>query len=137
MSSPMSGRGIGYGAVIYLAALSRNQSELYEAAKVDGASRLQKIRHVDLPGIAPAAIILLILSVGQIMNVGFEKIYLMQNPLNVSTSEVISTYVYKMGLLGANFSFSSAVDLFNSVINLILLITVNSIAKRISESSLW
>lgn len=130
-------QGIGYGAVIYLAALAGINPELYEAAKVDGASRLQKIRHVDLPGIAPAAIILLILSVGQIMNVGFEKIYLMQNPLNVSTSEVISTYVYKMGLLGANFSFSSAVDLFNSVINLILLITVNSIAKRISDSSLW
>lgn len=130
-------QGIGYGAVIYLAALAGINPELYEAAKVDGASRLQKIRHVDLPGIAPAAIILLILSVGQIMNIGFEKIYLMQNPLNVSTSEVISTYVYKMGLLGANFSFSSAVDLFNSFINLILLITVNSIAKRISESSLW
>lgn len=130
-------QGIGYGAVIYLAALAGINPELYEAAKVDGASRFQKMRHVDMPGIAPAAIILLILSVGQIMNVGFEKIYLMQNPLNVSTSEVISTYVYKMGLLGANFSFSSAIDLFNSVINLILLITVNSIAKRISESSLW
>jgi putative aldouronate transport system permease protein len=130
-------QGIGYGAVIYLAALAGINPELYEAAKVDGASRFQKMLNVDLPGIAPAAIVLLILNVGQIMNVGFEKIYLMQNPLNVSTSEVISTYVYKMGLLGANFSFSSAVDLFNSVINLILLITVNSIAKRISESSLW
>ncbi|PLT46790.1 ABC-type polysaccharide transport system, permease component [Paenibacillus pasadenensis] len=130
-------QSIGYGAVVYLAALAGINPELYEAAKVDGASRFQKIRNVDLPGIAPAAIILLILSVGQIMNVGFEKIYLMQNPLNVSTSEVISTYVYKTGLLGADFSFSAAVDLFNSVINLILLITVNSIAKRISDSSLW
>jgi putative aldouronate transport system permease protein len=130
-------QGIGYGAVIYLAALAGINPELYEAAKVDGASRFQKMLNVDIPGIAPAAIVLLILNVGQIMNVGFEKIYLMQNPLNVSTSEVISTYVYKMGLLGANFSFSSAVDLFNSVINLLLLITVNSIAKRISESSLW
>jgi putative aldouronate transport system permease protein len=130
-------QGIGYGAVIYLAALAGINPELYEAAKVDGASRFQKMLHVDIPGIAPAAIILLILGVGQIMNVGFEKIYLMQNPLNLSTSEVISTYVYKTGLLGANFSFSAAVDLFNSVINLILLITVNAIASRISDNSLW
>ncbi|MBP1975417.1 putative aldouronate transport system permease protein [Cohnella thailandensis] len=130
-------QGIGYGAVIYLAALAGINPELYEAAKVDGASRLQKMRHVDIPGIAPAAIILLILSVGQIMNVGFEKVYLMQNPLNVSTSEVISTYVYKIGLLGANFSFSSAVDLFNSLINLVLLLSVNAVAKRISDNSLW
>ena len=130
-------QGVGYGAVIYLAALAGINPELYEAAKVDGASRIKKIVHVDIPGIAPAIIILLILSVGQIMNVGFEKIYLMQNPLNLSTSEVISTYVYKTGLLGANFSFSAAVDLFNSVLNLILLITVNSIAKRISDNSLW
>nr|WP_229725279.1 ABC transporter permease subunit [Paenibacillus abyssi] len=130
-------QGIGYGAVIYLAALAGINPDLYEAAKVDGASRLQKVLHIDLPGIMPAAIILLILNVGQIMNVGFEKIYLMQNPLNLSTSEVISTYVYKIGLLGANFSFSSAVDLFNSVINLILLLTVNYAARRFSDSSLW
>ncbi|MEX1028905.1 MAG: ABC transporter permease subunit [Paenibacillaceae bacterium] len=130
-------QGIGYGAVIYMAALAGINPELYEAAKVDGASRFQKMRHVDIPGIAPAAIILLILGVGQMMNVGFEKIYLMQNPLNVSTSEVISTYVYKVGLLGANFSFSAAVDLFNSLINLILLITVNYVAQKISDSSLW
>jgi len=130
-------QGIGYGAVIYMAALAGINPELYEAARVDGASRFQKMRHVDIPGIAPAAIILLILGVGQIMNVGFEKIYLMQNSLNVSASEVISTYVYKIGLLGANFSFSSAVDLFNSVINLVLLISVNAFARRISDNSLW
>ncbi|QHT59846.1 sugar ABC transporter permease [Paenibacillus lycopersici] len=130
-------QGIGYGAVIYLAALSGINVDLYEAAKVDGASRIRKVWHIDLPGIMPAATILLILNVGQIMNVGFEKIYLMQNPLNTSTSEVISTYVYKIGLLGANFSFSAAVDLFNSVINLILLLSVNYVARRISESSLW
>ncbi|MBW7453562.1 ABC transporter permease [Paenibacillus sepulcri] len=130
-------QGIGYGAVIYLAALAGVNSELYEAAKVDGASRFQRVIHIDLPGIMPAAIILLILNVGQIMNVGFEKIYLMQNPLNTGTSEVISTYVYKIGLIGANFSFSAAVDLFNSVINLILLLTVNFVARRISDSSLW
>ncbi|UVI32640.1 ABC transporter permease [Paenibacillus spongiae] len=130
-------QGIGYGAVIYLAALAGVNSELYEAAKVDGASRFQKVINIDIPGIMPAAIILLILNVGQIMNVGFEKIYLMQNPLNTSTSEVISTYVYKIGLLGANFSFSAAVDLFNSVINLILLLSVNYFARRVSDSSLW
>ncbi|SDX70765.1 sugar ABC transporter permease [Paenibacillus sp. CF384] len=130
-------QGIGYGAVIYLAALAGINTDLYEAARVDGASRIQKVWHIDIPGIMPAAIILLILNVGQIMNVGFEKIYLMQNPLNTSTSEVISTYVYKIGLLGANFSFSAAVDLFNSVINLILLLSVNYFARRISDSSLW
>lgn len=130
-------QGVGYGTVIYMAALAGINPELYEAAKVDGATRFQKMRNVDIPGIAPTAIILLILGVGQMMNVGFEKIYLMQNPLNMSTSEVISTYVYKIGLLGANFSFSAAVDLFNSIINLILLITINYVAKRISESSLW
>lgn len=130
-------QGLGYGAVIYLAALAGINPDLYEAAKVDGASRFQKMIHIDIPGILPAAIILLILNVGQLMNVGFEKIYLMQNPLNISASEVISTNVYKIGLLGANFSFSSAVDLFNSVINLILLLTVNVIAKRMTETSLW
>ena len=130
-------QGIGYGAVIYLAALAGVNPDLYEAARVDGASRFQKVVHIDIPGIMPAAIILLILNVGQIMNVGFEKIYLMQNPLNTSTSEVISTYVYKIGLLGANFSFSASVDLFNSVINLILLLAVNYMARRISDSSLW
>ncbi|MBD0378545.1 sugar ABC transporter permease [Paenibacillus sp. WST5] len=130
-------QGLGYGAVIFLAALAGINPDLYEAAKVDGASRFQKMIHIDIPGILPAAIILLILNAGQIMNVGFEKIYLMQNPLNISASEVISTNVYKIGLLGANFSYSSAVDLFNSVINLILLLTVNVIAKRMSETSLW
>ncbi|WP_274655074.1 ABC transporter permease [Paenibacillus humicola] len=130
-------QGIGYGAVIYLAALAGVNPDLYEAAKVDGASRFQKVLHIDIPGIMPAATILLILNIGQMMNVGFEKIYLMQNPLNTSTSEVISTYVYKIGLLGANFSFSAAVDLFNSVINLTLLLTVNYIARRVSENSLW
>lgn len=127
----------GYSAVIYLAALAGVDPSLYEAAKVDGASRFQKILHVDLPGIIPAAVIILILSVGNVMSIGFEKIYLMQNPLNLSTSEIISTYVYKIGLLNANYSFATAVGLFNSVINLILLVLVNGIAKRISNNSLW
>jgi putative aldouronate transport system permease protein len=128
---------MGYSAVIYLAALAGVDPSLYEAAKVDGASRLQKIINIDLPGLMPAAIIILILSVGNIMGIGFEKIYLLQNPLNLSTSEIISTYVYKIGLLNANYSFATAVGLFNSVINLILLVCVNEIAKRVSNNSLW
>lgn len=127
----------GYAAVIYIAALAGVDPHLYEAAKVDGASRFQKMLHIDLPGIMPTAVVLLILNVGQIMNVGFEKVYLMQNNINYSTSEVISTYVYKMGLVGANFSFSAAVGLFNSVVNLLLLILVNYIARKNSETSLW
>ncbi|MBW7458004.1 ABC transporter permease subunit, partial [Paenibacillus sepulcri] len=109
----------------------------YEAARVDGASRMQKILHIDIPGLLPAAVIILILSVGNIMAIGFEKIYLLQNPLNTSTSEIIATYVYKIGLLNANFSFATAVGLFNSVINLILLVLVNALARRISNNSLW
>nr|WP_260989798.1 ABC transporter permease subunit [Paenibacillus xylanexedens] len=130
-------QSMGYSAVIYLAALAGIDPSLYEAAKVDGANRLQKIINVDLPGLLPAAVIILILSVGNIMAVGFEKIYLLQNPLNLSASEIISTYVYKMGLLNANYSFATAVGLFNSVINLILLLTVNATAKRLSNTSLW
>lgn len=130
-------QGAGYSAVIYLAALSGVDPSLYEAAKVDGASRLQKIWNVDIPGIMPTAVIILILSVGSIMAVGYEKIYLLQNPLNTVTSEIISTYVYKIGLLNANYSFATAVGLFNSVINLILLALVNAVAKRISNNSLW
>lgn len=127
----------GYSCVIYLAALAGVDPSLYEAAKVDGASRLQKIIHVDIPGILPAAVIILILSVGNIMSLGFEKVYLMQNPLNLQSSEIISTYVYKIGLLNANYSFATAVGLFNSVINLILLVAVNAVSRRISENSLW
>lgn len=128
---------MGYASIIYIAALASVDPALYEAARVDGASRWKKIVYIDLPSLIPVTVIMLILSLGNIMGVGFEKIYLMQNPLNLSSSEVISTYVYKVGLVGANFSFSSAVGLFNSVVNLILLLIVNFIAKRISETSLW
>ena len=127
----------GYAAIIYLAALSGVDPALYEAARVDGASRIQKIMYVDLPGIMPVAVILLILSVGSLMAIGFEKIYILQNPLNLSTSEIFPTYVYKIGLLNANFSFATAVGLFNSVINMILLVAVNSYVKRVSDMSLW
>lgn len=130
-------QGMGWGSIIYLAALSAVDPHLYEAAYMDGASKLKKIIHIDLPAIVPTAVILLILNVGSIMSVGFEKVFLMQNPLNLSTSEVISTYVYKIGLLQNNYSYGAAIGVFNSVINFILLISVNTIAKRTSGSSLW
>ncbi|MEV0232161.1 ABC transporter permease subunit [Nonomuraea sp. NPDC050786] len=127
----------GYSAVVYMAALAGVDPGLYEAARVDGASRLQKIIHVDLPGIMPTAAIILILGVGNIMAVGFEKAFLLQNPLNLSKSEIIATYTYKTGLLNADFSQATAVGLFNSAVNLVLLIVVNRIAKRVSGSGLW
>ncbi len=127
----------GYSAVIYIAALSSIDPSLYEAAKVDGASRIQKIIHVDIPGLMPTAIIILILGVGNIMQVGFEKAFLLQNPLNLSQAEIISTYVYKTGLLNANFSLATAINLFNAVINLVLLVGVNAVAKRVTGRSLW
>jgi putative aldouronate transport system permease protein len=132
-------QGSGYTAVIYLAALSGVDTQLYDAAKVDGASRWQKICNIDIPGIMPVVVVMLILNVGSLLSVSFEKVFLLQNPLNLSTSEVISTYVYKIGLLNANYSFATAVGLFNSLIGLILLILVNSLAKRLtnSDAGLW
>ena len=130
-------QGAGYSSVIYLAALSGISSELYEAARMDGASTFQKIVHIDIPGIMPTVVILLILSSASVLNVGYEKIYLMQNPLNLNISEVISTYVYKIGLVSAQYSYSSAIGLFNSLTSLIVLTVVNQIAKKQSETSLW
>ena len=127
----------GYSAVIYLATLSTVDTTLYEAAKIDGASRLQKIIHVDLPSIMPTAAIILILGVGNIMAIGFEKAFLLQNPLNLERSEIIATYVYRTGLLNADFSLATAVGLFNAVINLVLLLFANAVAKRVSGSGLW
>ncbi len=127
----------GWDSIIYLAALSGIDVTLYEAATVDGANRWDKIRYIDIPGMAPTMIILLIMNAGGIMNVGFEKVFLLQNNLNLSASEIISTYVYKMGLIHQQYSFSAAVGLFNTVINFILLITVNTISRHVSETSLW
>jgi putative aldouronate transport system permease protein len=127
----------GWSAIIYIAALTSISNELYEAAVVDGASKWQKIIYIEIPGLMPTAVIMLILSVGNIMSIGFEKAYLMQNGLNRTASEIISTYVYKQGLLGAQFSFSSAVGLFNSVTNLVLLFTANTFARKIGGTSLW
>ena len=127
----------GYGTIIYLAALSSIDPQLQEAATIDGATRLQKIRYINFPGILPTATILLIMRMGRVMNVGFQKVYLMQNPLNMPSSDIIATYVYRIGLLSAQFSFATAVGFFNSVINLILIILVNKLARRIGETSLW
>lgn len=127
----------GWGSIIYMAALAGIDISLYEAAIVDGASKFKRLWHITIPCLMPTAIILLILDVGNIMNVGFEKVFLMQNELNKSASDVISTYVYRVGLLGSDFSFSSAVGLFNSVINFILLVIVNELSKRLKETSIW
>lgn len=129
----------GWGSIIYLAALSSVNPDLHEAATIDGANRLQRIRHVDIPGIMPTIVTLFILNSGQIMSIGFEKIFLMQNPLNLSSSEVITTYVYTVSLASSapDYSYATAIGLFNSVINMILIATVNEIAKRTGETSLW
>lgn len=128
---------MGFNSIIYISALAGIDPTLHEAAVVDGATRWQRIWNVDLPGIAPTIITMLILNCGKIMTVGYEKILLLQNSVNISSSDVISTYVYRVGLENAQYSFSTAVGLFNSVINLILLVSVNKIAKRVSETSLW
>ncbi|MFB5761602.1 ABC transporter permease [Paenibacillus medicaginis] len=127
----------GWGTIIYLAALSGVDPQLHEAAIVDGASRFKRMLHINIPTILPTITILLILNMGNILGVGFEKILLLQNPLNMSSSDVISTFVYRSGLVDAQYSFSTAVGLFNSVVNALLLITVNHIARRTSENSLW
>jgi putative aldouronate transport system permease protein len=128
---------IGWSSIIYLSALSSINPELYEAAIVDGAGRLRQAISITLPGIAPTIIVLLILRVGQIMNVGFEKILLLYNSAVMDVADVISTYVYRKGLLEFNWSFSSAVGLFNSCINFALLVAVNKISKKVTETSLW
>lgn len=130
---------VGYSSIIYIATLSGVDPNLHEAAMIDGANMWQRIYHIDIPVIMPTAIIMLILATGRVMEVGFEKAYLMQNPLNLRKSEVINTYVYKLGLTGAvpQFSYSTAIGLFKSVVGLILLTTVNRISRKVSESSLW
>lgn len=128
---------LGWDSIIYIAALSSVDPSLYEAATVDGASARQKIWHIDVPMLLPTAIILLIMRVGNLMGMGFEKVYLMQNNLNLSSSEVIATYVYKMGITSAQYSYSAAINMFNTIINFILLITVNQVSKKVSSNSLW
>ncbi len=130
-------QGIGWGTIIYLAALSGVSPELVEAAKIDGASRLQIVLHVDIPSILPTIIITLIMRCGSILSVGFDKAYLLQNPLNLEASQVISTYVYELGLQSGRFSYAAAISLFNTIINVGFLAIVNAISKRASGISLW
>jgi ABC-type polysaccharide transport system permease subunit len=127
----------GYSAIIYLAALAGINPELQEVAQIDGANIWQRIWHVDMPGIMPTAIVLFILGAAGILNVGFEKIYLMYGPLTMETADVISTYTYRIGLIDMNYGFATAVGLFQSAISFVFMLIVNHIAKRISDISLW
>jgi putative aldouronate transport system permease protein len=132
-------QNVGFSCIVYLAALAAVDPALHEASVVDGANKIQRMWHIDVPGIMPVAIILLIMNTGHVLDVGFEKILLLQNPLNTSASEVIDTFVYKVGLASTaiNYSYSAAIGLFKSVINLVLLVLVNRIAKKAGQTSLW
>ena len=127
---------VGWDSILYIATLSSVDPSLYEAATMDGANKWHKIVNIDLPSLIPTATVMFILRMGSVMSVGFEKVYLLQNTLNSSSSEIISTYVYKMGLVSNQYSLSSAIGLFNNIINLVLLIAVNMIAKKVSDTSL-
>lgn len=127
----------GWDSIVFLAALSSIDPTLYEAATVDGATRWQKMRYIDLPLLMATACIMLILRAGNLMNVGFEKVFLMQNDLNMSTSEIIATYVYKMGLRNSQYAVSTAVNLFNNLINFGLLLLVNCVTRKLGETSLF
>ncbi|MDO4293996.1 MAG: ABC transporter permease subunit [Eubacteriales bacterium] len=128
---------VGWSSIIYFASLANVDESLHEAAIVDGATILQRIRYIDLPTIKPVIVTLFILNTGKLMSIGFEKAYLMQNSLNMEASEIISTYVYKIGLLSQQYSYSTAIDLFNALINLILIFSVNAISRKLSETSIW
>ncbi|MFD2115876.1 ABC transporter permease [Paenibacillus yanchengensis] len=132
-------QNVGFSCIIYLAALAGISPELHEAAVMDGANKVRRMWHIDIPGILPIAIILLILNTGQLLDTGFEKILLMQNQLNMRSSEVIDTYVYKVGIVSqaVNFSYATAIGLFKSVIGFILLFIVNQTSKKLGQESLW
>lgn len=130
-------QNVGWDTIIYLAALSSVSPELIEAARIDGAGRLRIIRHVTLPCIMPTVMTMLILSAGRVLSVGFEKIFLLQNPLNLEASRVISTYVYEIGIEGGQFSYSAAIGLFNNVVNALFIVGVNQLSKRITSVGLW
>ncbi|MCU6792073.1 ABC transporter permease subunit [Paenibacillus sp. WQ 127069] len=128
---------MGWSSIIYLAALTGIDPQLHEAARVDGASRWQRVWHINLPGIMPTITILLILNMGSLLGVGFEKVFLMQNSLNIAASDIISTHVYHKGIIDGQYSYSAAVGLFNSVVNFILLVFVNRMARKVNGTSLW
>lgn len=126
----------GWNSIIYIAALSGVDTDLYDAAKIDGANRFQRMWYIDFPAILPTVMILLILNMGNILNVGFDKVYLMQNSLNLNASQVISTYVYSVGIKSSQFSFGTAVGLFNTVVNFIFLIITNQVSKKVTGTGL-
>ena len=130
-------QGMGWSSIIYISALSGVDYQLHEAAIVDGANKLQRILHVDLPSIKPTIVMLLILQMGSLMSVGFEKVFLLQNTLNKQAASVISTYVYEVGLINSDYGYSTAIGLFNSVINMILIVSANQICKKFTEESLF
>ena len=130
-------QGMGWSSVIYFAALAGISPELHEAARCDGATKFQLIRYIDLPSILPTATVLLILNCGSILSIGFEKAYALQNDLNMNVSEIISTYVYKVGLINNDMSYSTAIGLFNTIVNLVMLLLVNKAADKLSGNSLW
>lgn len=127
----------GWGTIIYIAALSGVPGELVEAAKIDGAGRMKIIRHINIPCIMPTIVITFIMNTGSILSVGFEKIFLLQNDLNMHASSVISTYTYQVGLLGGQFSYSTAIGLFNTVVNVIMLLLANIMCKKVSGTGIW
>jgi len=128
---------VGWGTIIYLSALSAIDPQLYEAAMIDGAGKMRQLVAVTLPSIAPTIVILLILRIGHLLGVGYEKTLLLYNPATYETADIISTYVYRVGLLEQNWSYSTAIGLFNSAINFTLLILANMVSRRVSETSLW
>ena len=132
-------QNVGFRAIIYLAVLATIDPTLHEAAIVDGANKIQRMWHIDLPGLLPTAVVLLVLQTGRVLNISFEKIYLMQNPINIRVSEVISTYVYKVGLLSPvlDFSYATAIGLLQGVVSLLLIISVNRLARRLSGHGIW
>ena len=132
----MNWQQIGYMMIIYIAGINNIPGDLMEAAQIDGASKWQKMTRIDFPLLLPTVTIMFILRMGSLVSIGFEKVYLLQNSLNISTSEILSTYVYKMGLIGGQYSLSAAINMFNSIINLILLLTVNYISAKLSDTSL-
>ncbi len=130
-------QGFGWGSIVYLATIAGISPELYEAARIDGANKFRQIWHVTLPGMRPTIVTMFILAMGGLMSIGWEKAFLLQTPLTYETSDIISTFVYRKGFEDANYSYSTAVGLFNSVINLILVTTANRLSRKFNETSLW
>ncbi len=130
-------QGMGWSAIIYISALAGVDSQMHEAAVIDGATKLQRIWYIDLPSILPTIVMLLIMQLGSLMNVGFEKVYLLQNDLNFRASDIISTYTYRVGMINSDFGYSTAVGLFNTIINVIILVGSNAVSRKVAGESLW